>query len=244
MVKDLNPTDSSLFGSDMINFSGALLFSADNGILGKELWSENTADTTAPNVLNWSFDPTRNLTFTINMSEAIDAATVQATDLTATQLLSTGSTVNFVPTSVQQSADRGTLTFTLPALPDGNYLFRLNTNSVSDDAGIPLVGAVIIEDATTFVLAGDANRDRSVDVSDLGILATNWQRTGKNFGEADFNYDGVVDVSDLGILATNWQKSLPPLTIGMSRAPANAAMRVNARHSVAQDLLSTETEFQ
>jgi hypothetical protein len=46
-------------------------------------------------------------------------------------------------------------------------------------------------------------------VSDLGILATNWQGTGKTFLQGDFNYDGVVDVTDLGILATNWQKSLP-----------------------------------
>ena len=44
--------------------------------------------------------------------------------------------------------------------------------------------------------AGDANRDRTVDISDLGILATNWQGSGKTFVQGDFNYDGIVDISD------------------------------------------------
>jgi hypothetical protein len=39
--------------------------------------------------------------------------------------------------------------------------------------------------------------DRIVDVSDLGILATNWQGNG-NFSQADFNLDGHIDVTDLG----------------------------------------------
>lgn len=53
-------------------------------------------------------------------------------------------------------------------------------------------------------VAGDANSDGKVDVTDLGILATNWQMTG-DYTNGDFNFDGFVDVSDLGILATNWQ---------------------------------------
>ena len=50
---------------------------------------------------------------------------------------------------------------------------------------------------------GDANGDGYVDVSDLGILATNYG-AGGGFGweDADFTGDGFVDVSDLGILAT------------------------------------------
>ena len=49
-------------------------------------------------------------------------------------------------------------------------------------------------------------------MTDLGVLATNWQSSGQTFSTGDFNYDGRVDVTDLGILATNWQESLggPP----------------------------------
>jgi len=49
----------------------------------------------------------------------------------------------------------------------------------------------------------DANGDGRVDVSDLGALATNFDRPG-GWSEGDFSRDGMVDVSDLGILATHW----------------------------------------
>ncbi len=61
-------------------------------------------------------------------------------------------------------------------------------------------------------LMGDANCDGIVDITDLGIVATNWQTydadwignyDGWPYG--DFNQDGYVDISDLGIVATNWQ---------------------------------------
>jgi hypothetical protein len=54
-------------------------------------------------------------------------------------------------------------------------------------------------------LAGDANNDKKVDVSDLGILAANYGMTsGATWDKGDFNNDGKVDVSDLGILAANY----------------------------------------
>ncbi len=50
---------------------------------------------------------------------------------------------------------------------------------------------------------GDANSDGSVDVTDLGILATNYGGTsGLEWSDGDFTGDGAVDVNDLGILAT------------------------------------------
>jgi len=65
------------------------------------------------------------------------------------------------------------------------------------------------DDQHFFVLGGDANHDGVIDVSDLGILASNWQQSPRNSSQGDFNNDGVVDVTDLGILATHWQQGLP-----------------------------------
>ena len=49
---------------------------------------------------------------------------------------------------------------------------------------------------------GDANGDGVVDVSDLGVLATNYGTTsGAEWADADFTGDGKVDVSDLGIFS-------------------------------------------
>ena len=57
-------------------------------------------------------------------------------------------------------------------------------------------------------LPGDASGDGIVDVSDLGILATNYD-AGNSYGwsDGDFTGDGSVDVNDLGILATNYGNS-------------------------------------
>jgi len=46
----------------------------------------------------------------------------------------------------------------------------------------------------------DINSDGKVDVTDLGILLSNWGAS----GSADINNDGKVDVVDLGILLSNW----------------------------------------
>ncbi len=55
--------------------------------------------------------------------------------------------------------------------------------------------------------AGDATLDGTVDISDLGALATNWQMSG-TWKKGDFNLDGFIDISDLGILATHWQEGV------------------------------------
>ncbi len=55
---------------------------------------------------------------------------------------------------------------------------------------------------------GDFNFDGAVDVSDLGILATNYgTMSGMTWETGDVNGDSAVDVSDLGILATNYGTS-------------------------------------
>jgi hypothetical protein len=59
------------------------------------------------------------------------------------------------------------------------------------------------------VVPGDANGSRTVDVTDLGILSSNFNRSPRLPREGDFNGDLVVDVSDLGILSTHFNRSLP-----------------------------------
>ena len=123
-----------------------------------------------------------------------------------------------------QQAANGTAviwTYTGGVLPDGNYRATLPAGSISDLAGNPMTADYTFD---FFVLAGDANHDRVVDINDLSTLASNWQSVGKVFSQGDFNYDGTVDAKDLTILATNWQKYLPApaptLPVSMVRRPA------------------------
>lgn len=66
---------------------------------------------------------------------------------------------------------------------------------------------------------GDANFDGLVNATDLGILALNWQKTGRHFWEGDFTGDGKVDVNDLYLMSMNWQKTdalgLPALPVSV-----------------------------
>ncbi len=81
-------------------------------------------------------------------------------------------------------------------------------------------GVVIIEDpqplnvsvddfASWDSLKGDFNLDGYVDVTDLGILATNYNLTsGGTVFLGDSTFDGMVNVSDLGVLATYYNTNV------------------------------------
>jgi glucose/arabinose dehydrogenase len=62
--------------------------------------------------------------------------------------------------------------------------------------------------ALSTALGGDADLTRTVDVNDLGLLASHWQGPGA-WKDGDFDHNGSIDVNDLGILASNWQVSAP-----------------------------------
>lgn len=124
-----------------------------------------------------------------------------------------------------------TATFALPALADGNYVATLLGAGVADASGNAMSADAMVE---FFMLAGDANRDRAVDITDLGILASHWQGSGKTFSQGDFNGDGVVDITDLGMLASNWQESLPAPTRASAGSTGSSIVRRPARRVVDQ----------
>ncbi|MEA1950791.1 MAG: PEP-CTERM sorting domain-containing protein, partial [Planctomycetota bacterium] len=82
---------------------------------------------------------------------------------------------------------------------------------------------------------GDFNTDGAVDVSDLGILATNYgTMSGMGWEDGDANGDEAVDVSDLGVLATNYGTGTatasavpePSIVILLLCGMASLAMRI------------------
>lgn len=99
-------------------------------------------------------------------------------------------------------------------LPNGDYRLTLIGSGVTNGGGQTLESNV---SSFVFSLAGDANRDRKVDFSDLLILAQNYGGAGKQLGSGNVDYstDGKVDFNDLLLLAQNYGKSLlVPLMAG------------------------------
>ena len=103
------------------------------------------------------------------------------------------------------ASNTATFSFTKDFLPDGNYRARLH-------AGLPdLFGNLLASDTVVdfFVFAGDINRDRKVEFTDLVVLAQNYGTVKQTFSKGDFNYDGKVDFADLVMLAQRYGTSLP-----------------------------------
>jgi hypothetical protein len=128
--------------------------------------------------------------------------------------LNTQSEVPFAHTSAGQAT---TLTFptdiagapnTPATLPSGNYDVRLDAHAAGKIAGDGFADAEL----KTFFLAGDANRDRKVDLADFGILRAHFGDQGVTHSQGDLNYDGTVNLADHGILRANFGTTLltPP----------------------------------
>ncbi len=77
--------------------------------------------------------------------------------------------------------------------------------------------------ATDGLRPGDANRDGTVNASDLGILSNpaNWLNVNAGWDEGNFNSTGGTNASDLGILSNpaNWLSSTTPPAVGAVSAP-------------------------
>jgi hypothetical protein len=141
--------------------------------------------------------------FSENVSASLSPASLQLTNLTTGQLIPTTNI------ALAYIAATNTARFTFPGysngvLPDGDYsgFFNDVADFFGNDDGIA------VPKVEFFVLGGDANHDRKVDITDLGIVASNWQGTSKLFSQGDMNYDGKVDIADLGILSSRWQQAL------------------------------------
>jgi hypothetical protein len=79
---------------------------------------------------------------------------------------------------------------------DGSYTLTVQSTDSSEDVGTSSV--------TVYISNGDLNLDGHINISDLAIMAANWNKTGQTYTEGDINSDGTVNIQDLAILAANW----------------------------------------
>jgi hypothetical protein len=173
------------------------------------LLSAFATDVYAPKVLAPAFDHlvaphAVKVQFNENVDASLVPADVELKNLTTNQTVPAAQLIK----SYDAATNTATFTFIGGVLPNGDYRLTILAPLVTDAAGNALAANVTHD---FFVLAGDADHDRDVDVNDLGILASNWQQSPRTFAQGNFDYsaDGLVDVNDLGILASNWQNVLP-----------------------------------
>ena len=101
-----------------------------------------------------------------------------------------------------------------------------NATLAFDSASNPFIGLATDQDiqviSPTFSvpLESDFDGNGIVDIDDLGVLALNWQMTGRDGSSGDANGDGVVDIDDLGLLALQWQQGAGSVNSNISFAEA------------------------
>ena len=169
-------------------------------------------DTTPPTVTTTSFIfdvGATPMSLAVDFSENVQAS-LTASDIVL-QNLTTNTTIptaNIVISGYNTTTDVATITFTGYAngpLPDGSYKLTLAAGSVSDTAGNPLAAPYTFN---FYTLAGDANRDHTVNFNDFLILQNNFGQTGRTFTQGDFNYDGTVNFNDFLILQNNFNTTV------------------------------------
>lgn len=144
----------------------------------------------------------------------VNAATNQVTQIAPAQI------------SINNDLNRVDINISSLNLADGNYNLVGLSGAITDLGGHTLGSGFSIP---FFVFAGDANHNRTVDVDDLYVLASNWLGSGKTFAQGDFNFDGVVDGKDLGILSVRWQQTLAPPPPPAPPLPALATRTTTTR---------------
>jgi extracellular elastinolytic metalloproteinase len=189
-----------------------LLVTQDNGSFpwlgdGKAIriatdWTPPTVSSSAFNYL--SGPQTLQFSFSENVAASLSKADLTLTNTTLNQTISLSSvTYNY-------NTATNTATFTLPngLLPDGNYTATLSSSGVTDSQWNSLAGT---NTKSFFVLTGDANHDKSVDLTDFTSLAANFNTSGKDYSQGNFDYDaaGNVDLTDFTLLAAHFNQSLP-----------------------------------
>lgn len=179
-------------------------------------------DVVAPVALQGDFDALHTGNLEVTFSEAV--TNVSAADLSIKNLTS-GATP--AANSVTFDSDENIASFGVAGgLADGNYYATLMQGSTEDASGNDLGNPV---NFSFFVLAGDANRDRAVNIGDFAVLAANFNQPG-TFGDGDFDYSGTVNISDFAILASKFNTNLPPaplLRYGFDEPVGDAANLAN-----------------
>ena len=190
-----------------------------------------------PVVNNATFSVVTTPSVSVDFQRPINLATVVPGDLVANNT-TTGQT--FTPTGVTANADASILTFTLPATAtNGDYKFSMAKSAVSTPAGTALAAAFSYTDSSTFLLAGDVNRDRVVNFDDLLIVASNYTQSGKTFsqGNLDYDVDGNVDFNDLLVLAKNYGAT--PTGVAATSASATAASAATSTPTTRKRVVDT-----
>ena len=190
-------------------------------------------DLNPPRVASSTFNFLTGHSASLAFSESV-AATLDSSDLTLRNL-DTGATLPATLASYDAATNTATVGFSPAVLPDGNYRLTISAAGVADAQGTPMAADAMLD---FFALAGDANRDRRVDLLDTRTALIHRGQAG-TFADGDFNYDGVVTDADVQVALRNYNKVLaPPPAASSASAPATPVVLTRSPAAVSRTPLA------
>jgi ELWxxDGT repeat protein len=186
LLADLAPGAAHAWPSSFVNVGDVALFAAESPEVGEEIW--RIADDEPPVLTSVRYDyNAASPTLILSFNEPI-GDTFSLQDLLIVNL-STGTPVQLSAANAwhHQATGRIVIDARDPAgngWVDGTYRVTIPEGSVGDGSGNVLASAAHGE---FFILAGDANRDRRVDFSDLLLLSQHYGRSGMTFAQGNLD---------------------------------------------------------
>jgi hypothetical protein len=125
----------------------------------------------------------------------------------------------------EAAGDTHAFTATLSA-SGGGFFSAMDVVHVSDDHTIAgALGSDLTLNLTgTVALAGDANVDGQVDMSDLSTVLSNFGQPAANWMAGNFDGGGTVDLTDLADVLNNFGRTVAMATAVPSAAPEPSSL--------------------
>ncbi|HUO09697.1 MAG TPA: LamG-like jellyroll fold domain-containing protein [Phycisphaerae bacterium] len=210
----LGNTNQNYLGKSQFNdpaFNGSI---DDFRIYNVALSAQQIAELAAPAIILPASVPSSN----INASNT--TLSVLATDVTAGEpaLTYTWSAVGTPPAPVTftkngtNAGKNTTATFTKA----GRYTLQVSITN-------PIAGTTTTSSVTFTVLAGDANQDGKIDLTDLSTVLNNFGAATSAWTSGNFDGSGTVDLTDLSFVLNNFGTSFPAAATAIDTAGATSA---------------------
>jgi hypothetical protein len=134
---------------------------------------------------------------------------------------------NEVDYPAQNTDASGYFTVTVAGPPDGSYDWRVkDPKYLSNSGSFTLQNGTVTSVEMGLMIAGDANNDDRISISDFGIVRGAFGTSVGDAGyddRADFNGDQAVNVTDFTLLRANFGDfGTPPLNPGGKNTPLSS----------------------
>jgi hypothetical protein len=113
------------------------------------------------------------------------------------------------------------------------------TGQITNTANVSYSGVQLLAQIPPALMPGDANGDGTVDIADLSVLLSNYDKTGMTWSQGDFNADGTVDISDLSNVLTNYDKTASSPLAGCKAVPEPSTLLLAAFGAAALSIIAS-----